>query len=394
MSETAAIEVMPREGSDRWTERSFADIAEHITDRIDDPSEAGVDRYVGLEHLDSGSVRLRRWGSPADVESTKLRFASGDVIFAKRRAYQRKLAQATFEGICSAHAMVLRAKAHSLLPEFLPFFMESNAFMERAVAISVGSLSPTINWKALARQRFRVPPLEEQRRIARIMWAFEEAAATQEHVLSQVSTAASALGEEVFGQATKLVRCADITERITVGIVVKPAQWYTEHGVPALRSLNVAPNRFDLGELVQLTEEGHAQHAKSTIRHGDVLVVRTGRPGDAAVATDEVAGMNCIDLILARCDDGLDPRYLSFYLNSSVARRRMAGRMVGTAQQHFNVTSLKQLEVPLRPIGEQRQVANRFGAVESLRAETRAQLDRLARARATVLDELLPDDVH
>ena len=127
-----------------WCTFRFHEMATMINDRVDDPSAANVDRYVGLEHLDSDSLKIRRWGSPADVKATKLRFRAGDIIFGRRRVYQRKLAVADFNGICSAHAMVLRANPNVILPEFLPFFMQSDLFMERALAISVGSLSPTI----------------------------------------------------------------------------------------------------------------------------------------------------------------------------------------------------------------------------------------------------------
>ena len=149
-----------------WRKYRFDEMAVIINDRIDDPSEADVEYYVGLEHLDSESLTIRRWGSPSDVEATKLRFRAGDIIFGRRRVYQRKLAVAHFDGICSAHAMVLRAKPEVALLEFLPFFMQSDLFMERAKEISVGSLSPTINWKTLAEEEFALPPLEEQRRIA------------------------------------------------------------------------------------------------------------------------------------------------------------------------------------------------------------------------------------
>ena len=157
-----------------WTRVRFDQIATQINDRVDNPAEAGVDRYVGLEHLDPDSLRIRRWGEPTDVESTKLRFQPGDIIFGKRRVYQRKVAVADFEGICSAHAMVLRAKPGAVLPEFLPFFMQSDLFMERALSISVGSLSPTINWKALAAEEFLLPPIQEQARLLEALVAANE----------------------------------------------------------------------------------------------------------------------------------------------------------------------------------------------------------------------------
>lgn len=156
-----------------WKIVKFGDIAQNIADRVD-PANAETDIYVGLEHLEPGTLHLRQWGHPSDVTGQKLAFKKSDVIFGRRRAYQRKLAVADFDGICSAHAMVVRAKPKMILPEFLPFFLQSDMFMERAIEISVGSLSPTINWKTLRVQEFPLPPLDEQIRIAEILWAADE----------------------------------------------------------------------------------------------------------------------------------------------------------------------------------------------------------------------------
>jgi hypothetical protein len=48
----------------------FDQMAEQINDRVANPAESGVERYVGLEHLDADSLRIRRWGDITDVEST------------------------------------------------------------------------------------------------------------------------------------------------------------------------------------------------------------------------------------------------------------------------------------------------------------------------------------
>ena len=157
-----------------WKMVKFGDVVHNIAQRID-PADAQTDVYVGLEHLEPDTLHLRQWGHPSDVTGQKLVFKKGDVIFGRRRAYQRKLALAECDGICSAHAMVIRAKQDMILPEFLPFFLQSDMFMERAVQISVGSLSPTINWKTLKEQMFPLPPLEEQKRLAELLWAADEA---------------------------------------------------------------------------------------------------------------------------------------------------------------------------------------------------------------------------
>jgi type I restriction enzyme S subunit len=172
---------MPEKFKKGWRTWRFDQMAVMVNDRIDNPSEAGVDRYVGLEHLDSDSLAIRRWGAPSDVEATKLRFKAGDIILGRRRVYQRKLGVPDFDGICSAHAMVLRARPDVASQEFLSFFMQSDLFMERAKQISVGSLSPTINWKTLAAEEFALPPLDEQRRIAEVLGAADAVCTLQRY---------------------------------------------------------------------------------------------------------------------------------------------------------------------------------------------------------------------
>lgn len=189
---------LPFFGRRGWRSLPFCEFAESINERVE-PADAADEPYVGLEDLDPGSLHLRRWGKGSDVIGTKLRFRKGDIIFGRRRAYQRKLAVAEMDGICSAHAMVLRAKPGVVLPEFLPLLMMSDTFMTRAVEISVGSLSPTINWSTLKVEQFDLPPLAQQRRIAELLWAVAAAtegsrtlaAALAYHLKSQIMEAMS-----------------------------------------------------------------------------------------------------------------------------------------------------------------------------------------------------------
>jgi len=169
--EWASLPLFDRTG---WKRVRFGDFVENIGERAE-PKDAQEEIYVGLEHIDPQSLHIRRWGKGSDVTGTKLRFRKGDIIFGRRRAYQRKLAVAEFDGICSAHAMVVRGKPDMVLPEFLPFLMMSDRFMNRAVEISVGSLSPTINWTTLKLEEFDLPRLDQQRRIAEILLAVDDA---------------------------------------------------------------------------------------------------------------------------------------------------------------------------------------------------------------------------
>ena len=157
----------------KWVKWKFTDLVENIVEKVV-PKDSGLEHYIGLEHLDSGSLKIRRFGETSSLIGAKLKIYKGDLIFAKRNAYLKRVAIADFDAVASAHSMVLRPKVENILPEFLPFFLLSEQFWQRAIEISVGSLSPTINWKSLAKQEFFLPPKDLQTKLAELLWALDE----------------------------------------------------------------------------------------------------------------------------------------------------------------------------------------------------------------------------
>lgn len=149
-----------------WGRVKFGDVVRLSKARSQDPLADGIERYVGLEHLEPDDLRIRSWGNVADGVTFTSVFQPGQVLFGKRRAYQRKVAVADFSGVCSGDIYVLESKdAQVLLPELLPFICQTDAFFDHAVGTSAGSLSPRTNWTSLADFDFALPTLSEQVRI-------------------------------------------------------------------------------------------------------------------------------------------------------------------------------------------------------------------------------------
>jgi type I restriction enzyme S subunit len=152
----------------------FGDVVRLSKTRCQDPLGEGYERFVGLEHLEPGNLRIRRWGNVADGVTFTNVFKPGQVLFGKRRAYQRKVAVADFTGVCSGDIYVLEsADPAVLLPELLPFICQTDAFFDRAVGTSAGSLSPRTNWTSLAGFAFALPPVDKQRRIVETLSSLE-----------------------------------------------------------------------------------------------------------------------------------------------------------------------------------------------------------------------------
>ena len=298
----------------------------------------GLSHYVGLEHLDSETLTIRRWGSPSDVESTKLRFYPGDVIYARRRAYQKKLGVARWDGICSAHALVLRAVPDVCVPEFLPYFLQSDQFHQRALDISVGSLSPTINWKTLAKQEFVFPALSLQQEISAAMEGFENYI----NALAQVRTALESLWDALIDDATwdsscgrwsvPLVRVGDLLDgRPRNGLSPKASS-----EPDAVRSVTLSAVRDGRSPPMKTPRSGVSRVQRclsSASTQPDVFIVRgngnrslVGRAGLALVKPEPA----CIypDLLIRlRFDESrIDPFLATALWNYKRVHERLLGR--------------------------------------------------------------------
>lgn len=363
---------------DGWTRVRFDQLATQINDRVDNPAEAGVERYVGLEHLDTDSLRIRRWGKPTDVESTKLRFQPGDIIFGKRRVYQRKLAVADSEGICSAHAMVLRAKPGAVLPDFLPFFMQSDLFMERALSISVGSLSPTINWSTLATEEFLLPPISEQAQLVEALTAANKLADAQQNLRSNAEAVFKGLLKERIGRGFKPadyqgwednqesgIRCVTLSSVASVDrgkfshrprnlpqFFGGPYPFAQTGDVAAARGRDFRASQF-------LSDEG-VQYSKSFPK-GTIFLTIAAVIAATAISTSETW---CTDSVVGIVpNDPTDLDYLEYalrftrpYLEYEVATQ--------TAQKNINLEVLRPLTIPWPEKAERRAITDEIAIVE------------------------------
>jgi len=174
----------------------------------------------------------------------------------------------------------------------------------------------------------------------------------------------------------------DVADELTVGYVGPMASEYVDDGIPFLRSLNVDPLRINKNDLKFITPDFHKRIRKSRLTPGDVVIVRTGKPGACSVVPEWLADANCSDLVIVRCGPQLDNRFLAYYVNT-VACHHVAAHLVGAVQQHFNVGSARTLRINLPPIAEQKAIAAVLGALDDmieLNRRMNATLEAMARA--------------
>ena len=149
----------------------------------------------------------------------------------------------------------------------------------------------------------------------------------------------------------------------------------TEEGVPCLRGLNVRPNRIDRANLLHISEEDHQRHRPTELRSGDLVIVRSGIAGSAAVIPDDLDRSNCVDLVIVRRCTRLVPRYLEYVINSREAQEQVRQGSSGALLTHFNADDCAELVVPVRSLIEQRSIDDCLDSRGTALANLRKALD-------------------
>jgi restriction endonuclease S subunit len=324
----SSLSLSPSSLKKGWQIVKFGEIAKNISKRVN-PSETDLEVYVGLEHLDPQSLRITRRGVPADVKGQKLRVRPGQIIFGKRRAYQKKVAVADFDGICSAHAMVLEAVPGKIIPELLPFFMQSGMFMDRAVAISEGSLSPTIKWKTLAIQKFSLPPLERQKEILEVLEKVEEISLKNEQLITHSETFFSVLLQELISGSKNNPKDEVVSIFEIALITNSPVDKKSKKGEPTVKLCNyvdVYNNReIKRGIDFMVATAGIKEIEKFSLNEGDVVITKDSEtPDDIAVPAyiaETIPDLVCgYHLSILKPTERVKGKYLSYALSTKKAK--------------------------------------------------------------------------
>jgi len=329
----------------------------------------------------------------------------GDLVLNKMKTWQGSLGVSELEGIVSPAYFVGRQVWEFDL-RFLHHLLRSAPLIAEYAARSKG-IRPSqwdLSWDEFKSIRVNLPPMAEQRRIAGFL---DAETARIDGLIAKKGRLLDALRERLSGFVEHQIRgVADdsgeiplkfAVPEVTVGIVITPAKWYSDEGVPAIRGTNVLPGRIDMSDMVYLTPEGHSLHTKSALCEGDLVVVRTGQAGSAAVVPRELDGANCIDVLLIRQSIALLPRYLEYVINSDWTRKHIEAHSVGTIQSHFNVGALRELRIPVPGPTVQEDVVRRLDKesdrVQRLTSALAHQIDLLAERRQALITAAVTGDL-
>lgn len=341
----------------------FEQIAINSTEKKK-PVEEDRFTYLGLEHLDSGSLKVTRFGSEVAPIGEKLVMHKGDVLFGKRRAYQKKVAIAPFDGIFSAHGMVLRPREDVIDKSFFPLFISSDYFLDAAIKISVGSLSPTINWRDLKTLEFELPDLATQRKLAETLWSINETMEAYKKLISATDELVKSQFMEQFGdpvtntQGREVRPFKDFMLDIRYGTSQPPT--FSEFGeFKFIRATNIKAGRITENDMLRISADEATKIEKCRLNGNEIIIVRSGaNTGDTCVVTDEYCNQYAgYDIIITLNLEIANPVFFNELMNTHYMQAIIKPLTVRAAQPHINSEQVQNLPMLVVPLPEQERFA-------------------------------------
>jgi type I restriction enzyme, S subunit len=337
----------------------FGDICREVKLTTKNPIADGYDKYIGLEHLDSGSLKIKRWGIIAeDNPSFNRVFKKGHILFGKRRSYLKKAAIAEFDGVCSGDIIVMEPNGDLILPELLQFIVQSDGFWNWAIKTSSGSLSPRTKFSSLASYKLGIPFLNEQCSLLDILLKNKDVHEISHATLDSLSRARFTLVENIIKRTSSFSKI-----KLDTLITIKNGFAYPgEHIVDEETDLIIVTpgnfalgggyfkekNRFYTGEPIRdfvLSNGALIVNMTDLSKAGDTLGLPAFIPHDP----DRIYLHNQRVGLINIKSNRILPEFLFIYMCSSDFRRKVVATSTGTTVRHTSVKKLLDFELGIPP---------------------------------------------
>lgn len=366
-----------------WVLKKFDEVVEEPRETCKNILGEGIEHVVGLEHIDSGNIHLRKSATIEESTTFSKKFRKGDVLFGRRRAYLKKAAQAEFDGICSGDITVFRAKT-GLSSALLPFIVYNDKFFDYAVKHSAGGLSPRVKFKDLANYEFLLPPKDEQARLSELLWAMDEVIEKEKTVLdSNIVLLNSFVEDVIHGRYLN----TEGLKNVAIGTI--PASWdvvkmeqvltindgahftptYVNAGIPFLRVTDVQTSDINLDNVKYIPLNEHQELCKRCKpEKGDILYSKNGTIGISKIINWDWEFSIFVSLALFKIKDKsiLDINYLKLILDSAHIKKEIYRKAKHGTITNLHLEEIRVFRLPLPSIEKQREIALHVGNINNL----------------------------
>ena len=399
-----AIKLSEKQIKDGWQIVKFGEIAKEVKSTTKDPAGDDLEFYVGLDHLDPQSLRIARKGIiEEDNPSFTRRFSAGQILFGKRRCYQKKAAVADFEGICSGDIIVMDAIPKKIIPSLLPFIIQSDAFFDWAEKTSSGSLSPRTKWKSLSEFEFPLPPIERQNEILDVFNAFSDLLYRKVSTLESIDRLITATRVKSFhrGRWDELFKVINtlcekellldkVAKRVTGHTPDKKKNSYWNGGIKwvSLKDTSKLDNVYIDKTCDEVSQKGIDNSSAVVHPKGTVILSRDAGVGKSAILAEEMAVSQ--HFVAWKCTESINPIYLYFWLQHM--KPVFEAVAIGSTIKTIGMPFFKSLKIALPEVKEQKKIAETMLYMANAKNSLKESISNTIKMRQKISQHLFSGD--
>jgi type I restriction enzyme, S subunit len=372
----------------KWQVTKFGDVVRKVKNKWV-REESSIERYVAGGHMDSGNLKIERWG---DVNQGYVGpafnslFSPGQVLFGSRRTYLKKMAVVDFEGVCSNTTFILESSnLELLLQEYLPILMLNEKFHKFTLLHSKGSVTPYINFSDLAKYEFMLPPVSQQKIAIELFEKFQNSLNLFSNSIYNMDDLFSGMIDHLIHNGTfrgqdlkeittgifesskltipahwELVQLSELVESHKAGIFKPKKLFGAGHNIVGVADLyGVREIDGRIFNQVELTEDEIKEYSlqegdliygeSSLVREGIAKVLHTSKSGEGTVFA-----WHTRKIVIDKTR--ISPYFLSLVLDSTMCRRFIISRSTTTALTGMTVSGFLETPIPLPPKEEQEEI--------------------------------------
>lgn len=399
---------MIQEIPDNWIKVKFKELARQKSVRVDDPGQSGYEKYVGLEHLDSGELVVKRYGNTSDVTSTMKLFEKDDILFARRNTYLRRVSVAPFDGVCSGDIIVLEPILKHIVKGFLPIFMQFEPFENKIIALSAGAFSKRIKWKQLAEEEVVIPSIEDQNKIIDIIWNIQDNIQKAEHIISIDEKLNKELLNELLTkgithtkfkqtevgevpQDWSVCRLSDVIDIIGGGTPQTANPEYWNGDIPWISVDDFSKDSMYIESTTKtITEKGLNESSTKILQSGDIIISARGTVGLIAKMVKPMAfNQSCYGI---RKTDKTTSDYVFYLLKLLVEDIKHSS--YGSTFKSITRKNFDLFMVAVPPIKEQEIISSKLDHFHTIKKNTLLHVESLKDLKRKLTDKFLKGEVR
>ena len=379
----------------RWKKYRFDEVCQQVNEATKDPQTEGLDHVIGLEHIEPNNLHITQWDTLEKETTFTRKFRKGQVLFGRRRAYQRKVAYAEFDGICSGDILVFEAIEEVLLPELLPFLIQSEGFFQKALATSADSLSPRTKFKDLADYEFLLPPKAEQKRLAELLWAADEVVEKEKREREKLDIFRQSKLKDIFKSANTHTRLKDLPLEEINGL------WKTDDpdsiDVSVIRSTEFSDYGTICFDKLEPMPVKISQYKTRKLYPTDIIVERSGGGPDQPVGRvcyfeqneGEYSFSNFTSCIRVTDSNVILPKYLFYFLEyywEMGGTDRIQNQTTGIRNLDYEL--YKMIKVPMFSIEEQKQAIGIIDQIQLSIFAMKSQIEQSQQIKQELINKV------